>query len=68
MSELKPCPWCGETPEMVRNSIIDNGELIDESYKARHFCTELYCFIETRWRTTEEAVAESWNRRANDGD
>lgn len=68
MSELKPCPWCGETPEMVRNSIIDDGELIDESCKVRHFCTELYCFIETRWRTTEEAVAESWNRRESDGD
>lgn len=68
MSELKPCPWCDETPEVIRRYTTSDGELIDDSYKVCHFCSELYCLIETRWHSTKEAAADSWNWRHDDGD
>ena len=55
MSELKPCPFCGNTP-MLRN---DAGE-----WRVECSGPECDCLPSTWWYESEEEAIEAWNRRA----
>lgn len=67
MSELKPCPWCGRVPEIIRNRTIVSGEVKHQEFYAFHPCRYIGS-IETWKRDTEAEAIEAWNRRANDAD
>ena len=56
MTELKPCPFCGEPPELF--SFKDGRYLVN--------CVNPDCDVYpyTRIHDSAEAAAEAWNRRA----
>lgn len=59
MSELKPCPFCGNTRPQ-REEVFDN---FDES----HYCSEVRCpgcFVEVEGNVHKEADVK-WNTRAS---
>lgn len=55
MSELKPCPFCGEIPSLVKWGNEWDVE-----------CLSVVCAIvpETGLYLTQEEAIEAWNRRA----
>ena len=57
MVELKPCPFCGATPHLVR---WGNEWAVE--------CDSNDCFIvpETALYPRQEQAVEAWNRRAGD--
>lgn len=61
MVELKPCPFCGESAEII--------EPCDEwkYYRVEHYCmihNNIYkIFMMTNWCDTEDQAAELWNSR-----
>lgn len=57
MPELKPCPFCGNIPELTVDNICD-----ELNYQVS--CT--HCFARTYLETSEEEAVEQWNRRADD--
>ena len=59
MSELKPCPFCG-------NSAYYHISYKFHSQKVRHIvkCTKCNANMEYR---SEKAAVEAWNRRTEDG-
>lgn len=62
MTELKPCPFCGEEPEIV--SYISYHKTV---YKVR--CNNRDCPIIAAtldYISIEDAI-EAWNRRADNG-
>lgn len=60
MTDLKPCPFCGETPEMVEEERLNN---------ARYFikCSNEKCkmVVETLYSTERKRARETWNHRAS---
>lgn len=69
MTELKPCPFCGQTPKMEESERFqrygkDEGERI-KGYTV--VCQTMYCILhnEDNWyrRSAKEASVE-WNHRA----
>lgn len=59
MSELKPCPFCGEE-EIERDTEMCYGGM---HYGV--FCSN--CGASTDLYTSVERAEEAWNRRAEDG-
>lgn len=55
MSELKPCPWCGEQPEVTKH-------FREEAWSLVHRCPVLATPITFDW-TTQESIESRWNRR-----
>lgn len=57
MSKMKPCPFCGETPNAVTMKSAGYGEIVCEE------CEIVFRFI------TADCIAdviEAWNRRRGD--
>ena len=69
MPELKPCPFCGQTPKMEESARFqrygkDEGERI-KGYKV--VCQTMYCILhnEDNWyRRSAKEASEEWNHRA----
>lgn len=69
MPELKPCPFCGQTPKMEESARFpcygkDEGKRI-KGYTV--VCQNMYCILhnEDNWyRRSENEAAEAWNHRA----
>lgn len=69
MTELKPCPFCGQTPKMEESARFpcygkDEGKRI-KGYTV--VCQNMYCILhnEDNWyRRSENEAAEAWNHRA----
>lgn len=59
MIELKPCPFCGGTPDIL----ID--EFGEDMRRYLLKCEECDGMIEHWFPTVEDAI-NAWNRRAND--
>lgn len=69
MPELKPCPFCGQTPKMEESARFqrygkDEGERI-KGYTV--VCQTMYCILhnEDNWyRRSAKEASEEWNHRA----
>lgn len=60
MTELKPCPFCGDTYILIRKT---------KDYKYTIGCNTLNCIcLHTKGLVykTEEQATKTWNRRVND--
>ena len=72
MSELKPCPWCGEAPQprsaFVPIEWVDDEPVFEEQFVRE--CDNDDCAVQpqTTFFKTQEEADEAWNRRANDAD
>jgi hypothetical protein len=55
MIELKPCPFCGEVPEVTKHFREDMWRLI-------HRCKAVGCIV-VDW-ASQEWIEECWNQRA----
>ena len=69
MTELKPCPFCGESvrddeQELCLDSFLQMSEKAGPLFYLECFG----CGIETRWFPTEAEAIAAWNRRATDRD
>ena len=60
MADLKPCPFCGEAPELLIDEITEG-----ERRYLLH-CENCDGMIE-RWFDNAGDSVTAWNRRANDG-
>ena len=67
MSELKPCPFCGNKKISV---VVDNAEyslgLVDESetsFKVMCSSTSCGCGASSGWHNTREEAINAWNTR-----
>lgn len=76
MEELKPCPFCGDSP-YIREIVFcnlpaavsaDDG-LIEHIKKYQIICDNALCFShqQTRLFSTQEKAVEAWNRRIDHG-
>ena len=54
MSELVPCPWCKEKPELIE-SILDGFAYACGDPHNDHY-------VETGWCKTEEEARAIWNK------
>ncbi len=61
MSELKPCPFCGESTK-VQFVLRKIGIAPMETQYVNVEC--LQCGVATRWAHNRGEAAEYWNRRA----
>jgi Lar family restriction alleviation protein len=61
--ELKPCPFCGETPEL--EAFIDRFNRIKYGVECHGEDCEINLF--TDWYADKKEAIEAWNRRAEDG-
>ena len=57
MNELKPCPFCGDSPRIRRFELMEG--FMDETYSVR--CDFCGASID-RWLSNQDAIA-AWNRR-----
>lgn len=55
MSELKPCPFCGDAGILGHFDDPEGGGV---------FAMCETCFAETFWEPTEQAAIKAWNTRA----
>lgn len=69
MTELKPCPFCGNTKIGVVRSKYNGVPSGDDGW-----CAEIKCkcgadmkFWALKKSWAEETAISAWNRRANDG-
>jgi hypothetical protein len=53
--KLKPCPFCGRTPEISKH-------FRDPIWQLIHRC-EVVSPIHLRWGGTAESIADAWNTR-----
>ena len=60
--ELKPCPFCGGKVELEDISSIDENYFMIQCVNTE--CGASTCFGD--YSTTEQGVAEYWNRRVKD--
>lgn len=73
-TELKPCPFCGKSTELVINEISQTlDDIIFPMFRVScSMQTGIYakngCGASSGWRLTEEEAVKAWNRRANDGE
>lgn len=63
MSELKPCPFCGETPVIIKTTCLSNGV---ELYHAFHNCFAINEYINSGNFETEKKAVKVWNARTVD--
>ena len=65
MTELKPCPFCGNRPEIF----VDNAlfSLFQEDEENTNFKVSCHCGIHTKFHQTRKEAIETWNRRVGDG-
>lgn len=64
MDRLKPCPFCGKIPIMVRSGIVDTQGR--ESYDIQCVNGECACMPVSWFYPTQEEAIEAWNRRAGE--
>lgn len=69
MTELKPCPFCGQTPKMQESARFPRyGK--DEGKRIKGYtvvCQNMYCILhnEDNWyRRSAKEASEEWNHRA----
>lgn len=69
MTELKPCPFCGQTPKMEESARFPRyGK--DEGKRIKGYtvvCQNMYCILhnEDNWyRRSGKEACEAWNHRA----
>lgn len=69
MTELKPCPFCGQTPKMEESARFPHyGK--DEGKRIKGYtvvCQNMYCILhnEDNWyRRSAKEASEEWNHRA----
>lgn len=69
MTELKPCPFCGQTPKMEESARFPRyGK--DEGKRIKGYtvvCQNMYCILhnEDNWyRRSAKEASEEWNHRA----
>ena len=69
MPELKPCPFCGQTPKMEESARFPRyGK--DEGKRIKGYtvvCQNMYCILhneDNRYPRSENEAAEAWNHRA----
>ena len=67
MGELKPCPWCGDTPKQ-RSAFVPVGWVDDEPVLMEQFvreCDNDDCPVQPRtdFYVTQEAADKAWNTR-----
>lgn len=69
MPELKPCPFCGQTPKMEESARFQHyGK--DEGKRIKGYtvvCQNMYCILhnEDNWyRRSAKEASEEWNHRA----
>lgn len=60
MSELKPCPFCGEKPRLYVDEVDLNGSATADSFS--YYCDE--CDFSRGEFLHVEQAEESWNSRA----
>ena len=60
--ELKPCPFCGETPTLERYTDLYN--MVKYGIECRGSDCEIQPF--TAWYADKAEAIEAWNRRAED--
>jgi Lar family restriction alleviation protein len=61
--ELKPCPFCGEIPKVIRYtpSIIKSKTL----FYIKHACGDgSKIWVQTAFKKTEKELVAVWNNRA----
>ena len=69
---LKPCPWCGESPQprsaFVPIEWVNDGPILEEQFVRE--CDNDDCPVQpqTEFFRTQEEADRAWNRRANDAD
>lgn len=64
MTKLKPCPFCGDKPEIwVDNSVYT---LTGEEENDTNFQVSCHCGVRTMWYATRSEAIKTWNRRADD--
>ena len=75
MSELKPCPFCGNEVEVEKIPLwYGNGHGYKDCYEFKIWCKKCGCRVDqpendSVYRSEEEAkknAIEAWNRRASD--
>lgn len=71
-TKLKPCPFCGGFPELVRKPVKTNGAWCDAVYVRCTICdsrTGRTLYSEKLHQNEEEyrIAADNWNRRADHG-
>ena len=59
--KLKPCPWCGEVPEVVEDSVEGTWAIYCDSDN----CAVLPCL---RYQDSKEDGCIAWNERKDDED
>jgi Lar family restriction alleviation protein len=64
MSEMKPCPFCGDTYIQIYATNSHSKERFAIGCNTLD-CVGLHC--ESKLFKTEEEAIKSWNRRAKDG-
>ena len=65
MSELKPCPFCGETAS-VRMMVRRGKDGWRDWFYVLCDYNEGGCGASGQWNHCEEPAAEAWNRRATE--
>lgn len=64
MTELKPCPCCGETSVRIEKHVA----YTTTGYLYRVRCSNIpFCGITQSGFYTEDEAIEAWNRRADNG-
>ena len=66
MTNLKPCPFCGDVPHMDKHEIFcDCGAKI-EFPLYQWGCSDKICEGFPTYEQAKEMAVEAWNRRAGD--
>lgn len=62
--ELKPCPFCGKKPKIVKNKAFTE---INNSNFYKIGCISNSCLINpiSGWSTDKSKLIKSWNKRAD---
>lgn len=59
--ELKPCPFCGKYPSIIKTHCMNNGFC---GYHIAHMCTHMLETIRTSTYDSAEEAIKIWNVRA----
>ena len=62
MIKLKPCPFCGKKPSVVKRRFDDESD----NYTVKCANTRCGVFVETIWRSKKEESIKTWNKRADE--
>ncbi len=65
MDILKPCPFCGTSErDDDQERSLDDWLQVNKQPGELFYIECFGCGVETRWKETERAAIEAWNRRA----